>query len=86
MTSIKVMGIELKFFAIFAVLVLTLTFFGKLPLGMAGAVPLLMVVGAILGYIGDRMRLSKIILVVARSSFFSVRLRWFCFRFYPNRR
>ena len=59
MTSIKVMGIELKFFAIFAVLVLTLTFFGKLPLGMAGAVPLLMVVGAILGYIGDRMPIIK---------------------------
>lgn len=59
MTSIKVMGIELKFFAIFTVLVLSLTFFGKLPLGMAGAVPLLMVVGAILGYIGDRMPIIK---------------------------
>ncbi len=59
MTSIKVMGIELKFFAIFTVLVLSLTFFGKLPLGMAGAVPLLMVVGAILGYVGDRMPIIK---------------------------
>lgn len=59
MTAIKVMGIELKYFSVFAALVLALTFLGKLPVGLGGAVPLLMVLGAVLGYIGDRLPIIK---------------------------
>jgi len=58
-SSIKIMGLDLKVFSVFALIVLALTFFGKLPVGMAGAVPLLLVVGAILGYIGDRLPIIK---------------------------
>jgi len=59
MTSIRIMGIDLKYFLVFAAIVLGLTYFGKLPAGIAGAVPLLMVIGAILGFIGDRLPIIK---------------------------
>lgn len=58
-SSIKLMGMNLKVFSVFAVVVFALTYFGKLPTGMAGAVPLLMVIGAIFGFIGDRMPIVK---------------------------
>lgn len=56
---IKLMGMNLKVFSVFAVVVFALAYFGKLPTGMAGAVPLLMVIGAIFGFIGDRMPIVK---------------------------
>ena len=58
-SSIKLMGLDIKVFSLFALIVLALTYFGKLPTGMAGAVPLLLVVGAILGAIGDRLPIIK---------------------------
>ena len=59
MKSIKVMGIDIKYFSVFAAMVLILTYMNKLPVGFAGAVPLLMVLGAIFGWIGDRTPIIK---------------------------
>ncbi len=58
-SPIKVMGLDVKVFGIFALIVFALTYFGKLPTGMAGAVPLLLVIGSILGFIGDRLPIIK---------------------------
>ncbi len=58
-SNIKIMGLDVKVFSVFALIVLALAYFGKLPTGMAGAVPLLMVIGAVLGFIGDRMPIIK---------------------------
>lgn len=59
MKNIKIMGIDIKYFSLFALIVFALTYINKLPGGMAGAVPLLMMIGAILGYIGDRTPIIK---------------------------
>lgn len=58
-SSFKLMGLDLKVFSAFAAVVFALTYAGKLPIGMAGAVPLMLVVGAILGAIGDRLPIIK---------------------------
>ena len=59
MTNVKIMGMDIKYFSLFALIVFGLTYMNKLPTGMAGAVPLLMVIGAILGWIGDRTPIIK---------------------------
>jgi Na+/citrate or Na+/malate symporter len=43
------------FFAIFGAVVLAAVFLGKLPKGMIGAFPLMIVIGAVLGLIGDKL-------------------------------
>ena len=55
----KIMGIDILYFIIIAAMVLGITFWGKLPQGMAGAFPLLLVLAATLGFIGDRLPLIK---------------------------
>ena len=58
-SSIKLMGIDIKYFALFAAMILGITYIGKLPAGMAGAVPLLLVLGALFSFIGDRTPIIK---------------------------
>jgi Na+/citrate or Na+/malate symporter len=48
-------GIPWYFFTIFAVVVLAAVFLGKLPKGMIGAFPLMIVIGVVLGLIGDKL-------------------------------
>ncbi|MDF2571023.1 MAG: cimH [Sporomusa sp.] len=57
--TIKIMGMDFQYFLLFAAMVLGITFMGKLPSGMAGAIPLLMVLGTIFAFIGDRMPIIK---------------------------
>jgi Na+/citrate or Na+/malate symporter len=47
-------GMHWYFFAIFAVVVLAAVYLGKLPKGMIGAFPLMIVIGAVFGLIGDK--------------------------------
>lgn len=58
-SAVKIMGMDVKVFSVFSLIVFSLAYFGKLPVGMAGAVPLLMVIGAILGFVGDRLPIIK---------------------------
>jgi Na+/citrate or Na+/malate symporter len=47
-------GMPWYFFIIFAAVVLTAVFMGKLPKGMIGAFPLMIIIGAVFGLIGDK--------------------------------
>ncbi len=57
--GLKIMGIDIAYFLCIAAMVIGITFMGKLPQGMAGAFPLLLVLAALLGFIGDRMPIIK---------------------------
>jgi Na+/citrate or Na+/malate symporter len=48
-------GIPWYFFTVFAVVVLAAVFLDKLPKGMVGAFPLMIVIGAVLGLLGDKL-------------------------------
>lgn len=52
-------GMPWYFFAVFAVVVLAAVFLGKLPKGMIGAFPLMIIIGAILGKVGDNTPIVK---------------------------
>jgi Na+/citrate or Na+/malate symporter len=52
---LQLYGMPWYFFAIFAAVVLAAVFLGKLPKGMIGAFPLMIVIGAVLGMIGDKL-------------------------------
>jgi Na+/citrate or Na+/malate symporter len=55
----KIYGIPWYFFAVFSVVVLLAVYLGKLPKGMIGAFPLMIVLGAVLGMIGDNTPFVK---------------------------
>lgn len=57
--SFTIMGISLPVFIIFSLVVLASTFLNVLPKGMIGAFPLMMVIGAILNEIGNRLPIVK---------------------------
>jgi CCS family citrate carrier protein len=48
-------GMPWYFFVIFAAVVLAATYLGKLPKGMIGAFPIMIVIGAVFGLIGDKL-------------------------------
>ena len=50
----KLYGMPWQIFAIFAAIVIIATFMGKLPKGMIGAFPLMIVIGAVFNEIGNR--------------------------------
>jgi Na+/citrate or Na+/malate symporter len=52
--SLQVYGMPWGFFVIFSAVVVAATFMGKLPKGMIGAFPLMIVIGTIFGLIGDK--------------------------------
>ncbi|MDR2795948.1 MAG: 2-hydroxycarboxylate transporter family protein, partial [Spirochaetaceae bacterium] len=52
---LQVYGMPWYLFALFAAVVLTAVFLGKLPKGMIGAFPLMIVIGAVLGLVGDKL-------------------------------
>jgi malate:Na+ symporter len=58
-STYKIMGLSLPVFGILAVLVLAGTYLGVLPKGMIGAFPLMLIVGAIFGEIGNRLPIVK---------------------------
>ncbi|MCF6460986.1 2-hydroxycarboxylate transporter family protein [Clostridium sp. Cult3] len=55
----KIFGMSPTMFAIITVVVLVATYMGVLPAGMIGAFPLMIVLGAILNEIGDRLPIVK---------------------------
>ncbi|WP_032123418.1 2-hydroxycarboxylate transporter family protein [Clostridium amazonitimonense] len=57
--SYKIMGLSLPMFAILVAVVVLGTYMGVLPKGMIGAFALMMIVGAILGEIGNHMPIIK---------------------------
>lgn len=55
----QIMGISLPIFSVLTVIILLATFMGVLPKGMIGAFPLMMIVGAILNELGNRLPIVK---------------------------
>ena len=55
----KIMGMSLPVFAIVAAVVLLAIYMGKLPSGMVGAFPAMMVIGAVLNLIGNKTPIVK---------------------------
>jgi Na+/citrate or Na+/malate symporter len=56
---LQIYGMPWYFFILFAVVVLAAAYLGKLPKGMIGAFPLMIVIGAILGLVGDNTPIVK---------------------------
>ncbi|MCT4508129.1 MAG: 2-hydroxycarboxylate transporter family protein [Tepidibacter sp.] len=54
-----IMGISLPMFIILSIIILTATYMGVLPKGMIGALPLMMVIGASLNELGNRLPIIK---------------------------
>ncbi|MCT4605244.1 MAG: 2-hydroxycarboxylate transporter family protein [Marinisporobacter sp.] len=55
----QIMGISLPMFAVLTIVVLGATYMGVLPKGMIGAFPLMMIVGAVLNELGNRLPIVK---------------------------
>ncbi|PAB59626.1 2-hydroxycarboxylate transporter family protein [Anaeromicrobium sediminis] len=55
----QIMGISLPMFMVLTAVVLGATYMGALPKGMIGAFPLMMIVGAVLNEIGNRLPVVK---------------------------
>ena len=55
----KIMGLSLPIFGILTILVLAGTYLGVLPKGMIGALPLMLIIGAVFGEIGNRLPIVK---------------------------
>jgi Na+/citrate or Na+/malate symporter len=55
----SIYGMPWPIFAIFAIVVLAAVYLGKLPKGMIGAFPLMIVLGAVFGLIGDKTPLVR---------------------------
>lgn len=58
-SGFKIIGMSPFMFAIVTIVVLTATYMGVLPKGMIGAFPLMIVVGAILNELGNRLPIVK---------------------------
>ena len=58
-TSYNIMGISLPLFLLVSAVVLTAVYMGKLPSGMVGAFPAMIVLGAILNLIGNKTPVIK---------------------------
>jgi len=59
MKKISIAGIPAPFFLLLSLVVFAATFLGALPGGMTGAIPLMMILGAILNEIGNRLPIIK---------------------------
>lgn len=57
--KIKLLGMELHYFAVFAVIVLAATYLGALPNGMGSALVYTIILGAVWGFIGERTPIVK---------------------------
>ena len=55
----KLFGIEMKYFIPIVIVLLLGMYLGKFPKGMLGAFPLMIVLGAILNYIGNKLPIVK---------------------------
>ncbi|SKA67517.1 2-hydroxycarboxylate transporter family protein [Desulfobaculum bizertense] len=55
----RIMGMSLTVFCLFSVIIFVSTYAGVLPGGMVGAFPLMMILGAVLGEIGDKTPIVK---------------------------
>lgn len=56
---LKLFGIEMKYFIPIVIVLLLGMYLGKFPKGMLGAFPLMIVLGAILNYIGNKLPIVK---------------------------
>lgn len=59
MEKFKLIGLEMKYFIPITIILIVAIILGKLPPGMLGAFPLMMIIGAILDYIGNKTPLVK---------------------------
>ncbi|MDR0722865.1 MAG: 2-hydroxycarboxylate transporter family protein [Treponema sp.] len=57
--NLQLYGMSWYFFAIFALIILVATYMGKLPKGMIGAFPLMIIIGTLFGKIGDNAPIIK---------------------------
>jgi Na+/citrate or Na+/malate symporter len=57
--TFQLYGMPWYFFVLFAAVVLGAAYLGKLPKGMIGAFPIMIVIGAVLGLIGDKTPIIK---------------------------
>jgi len=57
--SFKLMGMSVGVFGIFALITLVAVYLGALPKGMVGALPVMMVIGAVLNELGNRTPIIK---------------------------
>lgn len=55
----RIMGMSIRMFAIVTFIVLAATYMGVLPKGMIGAYPLMMVMGAILNEVGNKLPIVR---------------------------
>lgn len=55
----KLMGLPLPLFGILAAVVFSASYLGALPKGMVGAFPLMMIIGAVLNELGERLPIIK---------------------------
>ena len=55
----KLAGLEMKYFIPVTLILIVAVLLGKLPKGMLGAFPIMMIAGAILDYIGNKMPIVK---------------------------
>jgi malate:Na+ symporter len=58
-SGIKLLGMEIQYFAVFAAIVLAATYLGVLPKGMGSALAFTIVLGAVWGWIGDHTPIVK---------------------------
>lgn len=59
MEKFKLIGLEMKYFIPITIILIVAIILGKLPPGMLGAFPLMMIIGAVLDYIGNKTPLVK---------------------------
>jgi Na+/citrate or Na+/malate symporter len=57
--TFQIFGMPWPFFAIFSVVVMIAAYLGKLPAGMIGAYPIMIIIGALLGLVGDNLPVVK---------------------------
>lgn len=57
--KIKLLGMDLKYFLVLFVIITLAMYFEFLPASLAGQIPLLLVYGEALRYIGDRCELQN---------------------------
>ena len=59
MEKIKLAGLEIKYFTPITIILLLAVFLGKLPSGMIGAIPIMIILGAALDFIGNKISVIK---------------------------
>ena len=57
--TLKIIGIDIQYFVVIAIIMFTATFMNVLPKGIVGVLPLMLVIGSVLYLIGDNLPIVK---------------------------